>query len=148
MPNIATLLKNEISRVARKEQRGDSLALRKSVSAHRSEIAALKRRVQALEKQLRRLARTGSRAAVAEKTDEDAAPSIRYSAKSLASQRRRLGLSAADCGLLVGTTAQSIYNWESGKVRPRARHLAAIAALRTLGRKDAAAHLAALRSKR
>ena len=148
MPNIATLLKNEISRVARKEQRGDSLALRKSVSAHRSEIAALKRRVQALEKQLRRLARTGSRAAVAEKTDEDAAPSIRYSAKSLASQRRRLALSAADCGLLVGTTAQSIYNWESGKVRPRARHLAAIAALRTLGRKDAAAHLAALRSKR
>jgi len=64
------------------------------------------------------------------------------------SQRRRLGLSAADCGLLVGTTAQSIYNWESGKVRPRARHLAAIAALRTLGRKDAQAHLASRRAGR
>ena len=148
MPNIATLLKNEISRVARKEQRGESVALRKSVSAHRSEIAALKRRVQALEQQLRRLTRAGGRAAVAQEADEAAAPSTRYSAKSLASQRRRLGLSAADCGLLVGTTAQSIYNWESGKVRPRARHLAAIAALRTLGRKDAAAHLAALRSRK
>jgi hypothetical protein len=44
MPNLATLLKNEISRVARKEQRGESLALKKSVSAHRADIAALKRR--------------------------------------------------------------------------------------------------------
>jgi hypothetical protein len=44
----------------------------------------------------------------------------------------------------VGTSAQSIYNWEAGKVRPRARHLAAIAALRQLGRKQAAAHLASL----
>ena len=149
MPNIATLLKNEISRVARKEQRGESLALRKSVSAHRSEIAALKRRVQALEQQLRRLANAGRRrAAAAEDEEEPAARATRFSAKSLASQRRRLGLSAADCGLLVGTTAQSIYNWESGKVRPRARHLAAIAALRTLGRKDAQAHLAARRSGR
>jgi len=44
MPNIATLLKTEISRVARKELRGESQALKKAVSAHRSEIAALKRR--------------------------------------------------------------------------------------------------------
>ena len=149
MPNIATLLKNEISRVARKEQRGESLALRKSVSTHRSEIAALKRRVQALEQQLRRLSRTGERSAAAvQGADNEPAASTRFSAKSLSSQRRRLGLSAADCGLLVGTTAQSIYNWEAGKVRPRVRHLAAIAALRTLGKKDAAAHLATLRSKR
>jgi len=148
MPNIATLLKNEISRVARKEQRGESLALRKSVSSHRSEIAALKRRVQALELQLRHLARADRRSPADEEAEESAAPSTRFSAKSLASQRRRLGLSAAECGLLVGTTAQSIYNWESGKVRPRARHLAAIAALRTLGRKDAKAHLASRRPGR
>ena len=142
MPNIATLLKNEISRVARKEQRGESLALKKALSSHRSEIAALKRRIHALEQALRRLSRAGARAAPAPEADDAPTPSTRFSAKSLASQRRRLGLSAAECGLLVGTSAQSIYNWEAGKVRPRARHLAAIAALRTLGKKDAAAHLA------
>ena len=69
-------------------------------------------------------------------------PKTRFSAKGLLAQRRRLGLSAADCGVLLGTSAQSVYNWEAGKVRPRARHLAAIAALRTLGKKDAAAHVA------
>ena len=58
-----------------------------------------------------------------------------------ASQRRRLGLSAAECGLLIGASAQSIYNWEEGKARPRAQHVAAIFALRTLGRRQANAIL-------
>jgi DNA-binding transcriptional regulator YiaG len=147
MPNIATLLKNEISRVARKEQRGDSLALRKSVSAHRSEIAALKRRLQALEQELRRLSKVQARAAPVEEP-EASAGKTRFSAKGLLAQRRRLGLSAAECGVLLGTSAQSVYNWEAGKVRPRARHLAAIAALRSLGKKDAAAHVAARQASR
>jgi DNA-binding transcriptional regulator YiaG len=147
MPNIATLLKNEISRVARREQRGDSLALRKSVSAHRAEIAALKRRLQALEQELRRLSKAQARAAPVEEPEASGAK-IRFSAKGLLAQRRRLGLSAADCGVLLGTSAQSVYNWEAGKVRPRARHLAAIAALRSLGKKDAAAHVAARQASR
>ncbi len=73
------------------------------------------------------------------------AQKLRFTAKGLASQRRRLGLSALDCGLLVGASGQSIYNWEEGKARPRAKHLSAIAALRTLGKKDAAARLSSLR---
>ena len=142
MPNLATLLKNEISRVARKEQRGESVALKKSVSAHRTEIAALKRRLVALEQQLRRLGKATAKAAPPP-DDEGPARAFRFSAKGLAAQRRRLGLSAAECGLLLGTSAQSVYNWEAGEIRPRASHLAAIAALRTLGKKDAAAHVAA-----
>ena len=55
----------------------------------------------------------------------------------MASQRKRLGLSAAECGLLIGASAQSVYNWEEGKARPRAHHLPAIFALRNLGRRQA-----------
>jgi DNA-binding transcriptional regulator YiaG len=55
----------------------------------------------------------------------------------MASQRRRLGLSAAECGLLIGASAQSVYNWEEGKARPRAQHLPAIFTLRNLGRRQA-----------
>jgi DNA-binding transcriptional regulator YiaG len=72
-------------------------------------------------------------------------PPSRFSAKGLASQRKRLGLSANDCGLLLGVSGQSIYKWEDGTARPRAKHLPALVALRSLGRKAAAAHLAALR---
>ena len=147
MPNIATLLKSEISRVARKEVRGETLALKKALSTHRSEIAALKRRTQALEQQLRRLSRGSARASPA-RDAEAPAEKVRFSAKGLLSQRRRLGLSASDCGQLVGASAQSVYNWEAGKIRPRAKHLAAIAALRKLGRKEAAARLATRQTAR
>jgi DNA-binding XRE family transcriptional regulator len=43
--------------------------------------------------------------------------------ESMAAQRRRFGLSAAECSLLIGASSQSIYNWEEGKARPRAQHL-------------------------
>ena len=142
MPNIAALLKSEISRVARKEVRSETLSLRKAARTYRSEIAALKRRMQELEHHLRRLSKSKGKAPPAE---SEAAPAegLRFSAKGLISQRKRLGLSAAECGLLVGASAQSIYNWEVGKIRPRAKHLAAIASLRTLGKREAAARLAA-----
>ena len=143
MPNIAALLKSEISRVARKEVRGETVALKKTVGAYRSEIAALKRRTQALEQEVRSLSK--SKAKVAPAAEREVSSNLpRFSAKGLASQRRRLGLSAHDCGLLVGASAQSIYNWEEGKARPRAKNLQAIAALRRLGKKQATAHLASL----
>ena len=142
MPNIAALLKSEISRVARKELRSETLSLKKATRTYRSEIAALKRRMQELEHQLRRMNKSTAKASPVE--DESAtAEGLRFSAKGLISQRKRLGLSAAQCGLLVGASAQSIYNWEVGKVRPRAKHLAAIASLRALGKREVAARLAA-----
>ena len=55
MANIASILKAEISRVARKEVRAETLGLKKAVGAYRGEIAALKRRAQALELEVRRL---------------------------------------------------------------------------------------------
>jgi len=142
MPNIASVLKSEISRVARKEVRGETLGLKKAVSARRAEIAALKRRTQALEQELRRLSKVSAKAApVAAK--EVSPQKLRFSPKSLASQRRRLGLSAEDCALLLGASGQSVYNWEAGKARPRAAHLAGIAALRSMGKRESAARLAA-----
>lgn len=141
MPNIASILKAEISRVARKEVRGEVAGLKKAVSAYRVEIAALKRRSQALEQELRRLGKAVPKPAPVEET-ESSMQKIRFSAKGFASQRQRLSLSAHDCGLLIGASGQSVYNWESGKARPQAKHLAAIAALKTMGKKEAAARLA------
>lgn len=144
MPNVATILKAEISRVARKEVRSETLALKKAVAMHRAEIAALKRRARTLEQQLRRLSRGNAK--ISSDSDNEAAPGRRrYSAKGFASQRRRLGLSAHECGVLVGASSQSVYNWEQGKARPQAKHLPAIAAMRAMGKRDAAARLESLR---
>lgn len=146
MPNLAALLKSEIARVARKHVRAEVAGLRKAVTAYRSEIALLKRRAQALEQALRRVARSPGRAAPADEAGGEAArQALRFSAKGLASHRKRLGLSAHDYGLLIGASGQSVYKWESGEARPRSRHLVAIAATRSLGRREASKRLAALR---
>jgi DNA-binding transcriptional regulator YiaG len=144
MANIAFLLKAEITRLARKQVRAETSALKKAAVTYRTEIVALKRRADALEAQLRRLSKGKARAESAQAPAEPE-HKLRFTAKGFASQRRRLGLSAAQCGLLLGTSGQSIYNWEDGKARPRARHLAAIASLRTMGKKEVAAKLAELR---
>jgi DNA-binding transcriptional regulator YiaG len=146
-PNIASILKSEIARVARREVRGESLGLKKSVVAYRAEIAALKRRTQTLERELRGLSKASAKAAPLIAV-EVSSKKFRFSAKSLSSQRRRLALSADDCGLLVGASGQSIYNWEQSKARPHAKHLPAIAALRTMGKREAAARMASLRGAR
>lgn len=143
MPNIASILKSEITRLARKEIRTATSQLQKMSSAHRAEIAALKRRIAELERQVK-LGTNGAsrRAEVSAATDAETTAPGRFSAKSMRSQRKRLGLTAAEMGTVIGASAQSVYNWEEGKVRPRERHLQAIFALRDLGRRDVRAQLA------
>jgi DNA-binding transcriptional regulator YiaG len=137
MSNVASALKQEISRISRKEIRRETAAFKKSSTTHRSEIAALKRRVQELERRLRHVARGVERSAPPAANEDSVTSGTRFSARSMAAQRKRLGLSAAECGLLIGASAQSVYNWEEGKVRPRTQHLPAIFALRNLGRRQA-----------
>jgi len=140
MPNIATVLKSEIARLARKEVRAEIEGLKKSLASHRSEIAALKARVVALEKAQRRAAKAEGPAKAAP-ADDDAASAIRFSAKGLAAQRKRLGLSVEDCARLLGASGMSIYKWEAGKAKPRASFLPAIGELRRMGKKGVAARL-------
>lgn len=73
----------------------------------------------------------------------EASTALRFSAKGLAAQRKRLGLSAADAGRILGVSGASVYNWEDGTTRPRASQLPAIAQLRKMGKREAAARLAA-----
>jgi len=140
MPNIAVALRDEIARLARKELRSSTESLKKAVATYRSEIAALKRRVDLLERQAKRSARVI--ASVKPVQDDAANATHRFSAKGLATHRQRLGLSAADYGALLGVSSLSVYKWESGQARPRAKYLPAIAAVRSMGKREAAARLA------
>ncbi|MBA8883115.1 helix-turn-helix domain-containing protein [Dokdonella fugitiva] len=138
MPNIATFLKAEITRLARKEIRGEIGTLRKTSAAHRRDIAALKREIANLQrqnKQLSKRAAGASQAATAESGEGEVRN--RFSAKGFKSMRARLGLSADQLATLLGASMQSVYNWEHGKTVPRANQVAAIAALRTIGKKEA-----------
>lgn len=134
MTNIAALLKSEISRLSRKEVRKEVQALRKSSAAHRREIAALKRAIASLERRSKQIAKqavSSGKAPIADQTP------TRFVAKGFVSLRRRLDLSAADIARLLGVSMQSVYNWEHKKAMPRKEQVAAIAALRSIGKKEA-----------
>lgn len=140
MSNFASQLKTEISRLAKRESRQESAALKKAASQARADIAALKRRVAALEAIVRRLGKLAP--ATAPAAVADAQSRLRFRAGGFATLRKRLDLSAADMARLLGVSAQSVYHWEAGKSRPRASQLAQIAGLRKLGKKQVQARLA------
>jgi DNA-binding transcriptional regulator YiaG len=143
MPNIAAVLKEEIRRLAKKEVKAYTSTTKQAVSQYRRDIAELKRLVREQRKQLARVA-FGSQNRDSSPSEEDPLEAVRYSSRSVRAQRQRLGLSAADYGRLVGVSGLTIYNWEHDKARPRKAQLAALVAVRGIGKRDAIQRLAAL----
>lgn len=144
MPNIAIALKQEIARVARKESKGELSALKRTVASYRTQIAQLKRRMEALERQLKATKKPVKEAVVPDEQDEEG-PALRFRPEGLKKHRERLGLSAAQAAKILGCSQLSVYKWESGKTRPRAKQLEAIAQLRKLGKRQSEAKLAQIR---
>lgn len=140
MSSLGSVLRSEITRLARKEIRAQIDPLKKAGGVYRREIAELKRQVALLARQ----AKVASKASSKRPQESPEPPAARFVANGLRSLRARLGLSAADFGQLAGASGQSIYNWESGKAVPRKSQLLVLAGLRTLGKREAQARLAGL----
>jgi DNA-binding transcriptional regulator YiaG len=121
--------------------RAEIETLKKASVTHRASIAELRRQVDALKKELRRVA---MRPAMVPDSNDEASASTkrRFSATRLAAHRAKLGLSAAIYGQLVGVSGQTIYHWEQGKARPRTAQLENLASVRNLGAGEIAECLA------
>ena len=144
MANIGTLLKQEISRLSKREIRKELASTKKASVSYRHDIAALKRQVVALERKAAMLAKqTPAAANNAPATPPDRP--VRFVAKGLRTLRARLGLSAAQLAVLLGASEQSVYNWETKKATPRKELLAGIIALRSIGKREAHHRLEVIR---
>lgn len=154
MAKLAAVLNEEIRRLARKEIREQVGKTIKQVAAQRKEIAELKRqqtkmqrRIDFLEKREKQRLQQPAAVRVADRQTaqadgDDSAP--RFSPKWLASHREKLDLSAADYAKLVGCSALSIYKWEKGENTPRAKQRENLAAIRGIGKREAARRLEVL----
>jgi len=107
--NYAAAFKDAVARIARKEIRSSNAVLKRVTAQHRRDIAKLKREIAALKKQ--KSVPTGIIKEASAKDIEGA----RFSARSVRSQRKRLGLSAAAFGQLVGASALTVYHWEAAR---------------------------------
>jgi DNA-binding transcriptional regulator YiaG len=144
MANIGSLLKDEISRLSRREIRKAIAAMQRASASYRRDIAALKRQVAALQKKSASLEKRAGFAAKGQSAESPDRP-VRFVAKGLRSLRSRLGLSAPQLALLLGVSEQSVYNWETRKATPRKEQLAGIVALRGVGKREAHERLAAVK---
>ncbi len=133
MTSFAAAFKDEIRRLARKEVKAQVAPLKSASAAYRKEIAALKRTVQAQERQIRQLQKRGPAAITKEPTGKD----VRFSPAWVAKHREKLEMSAADYGELIGVSMLTVYNWEKGKTRPRQAQLEAWGKIKHLGKREA-----------
>ena len=144
MGNLIHALRNEITRLAKKETKGQTTALRAGSAKYRREIAELKRVTSDLDKRLAYIEKQERKRAKRPPPPELAA-GTRFFPKGLKSHRARLGLSAADYGLLAGVSGKMIYKYERGETKPRRAQVAKLVAVRNLGKRETRRRLALLK---
>ncbi len=136
MPTFASALKQEITRLARKEIKAETVSTRRAVAQFRRDIAELKRLAKSMDRRLAALERSEKKRA-GKPVSTELAEGARFSPRWVRSHREKIGFSQAEYAALVGVSSLTIYNWESGRTRPRKEQLAALVAVRKLGKREA-----------
>ncbi len=141
MPNIMSVLKAEISRLARKEAKQVVASVKKVSANYRGLIASLRKQLDALQKEVAALKKTAP-APAAKALATAQAPEGRFwiSGKGVKTLRKRMGLTQAQFGKLVGVSIPTVVNWEGtqGKVNLRKAAAGKLQGLRGVGKRDVA----------
>ncbi len=139
--NVMSVLKAEISRLAKKEAKKEVSAVKKVNATYRSLIAGLRKRIESLEQGMSGLKKMAPKAekVLAAKTE----PEGRFwiTGKGVKAMRKRVGLTQAKFGQLVGVSGQTVVNWESvdGKIDIRKKAtMARLQQIKGMGKKQVA----------
>jgi DNA-binding transcriptional regulator YiaG len=147
MPNIASVLKEEIQRLARKQVKAGLAPLKRDNVRLKKSVADLKRQVTDLARANSVLQRRGLPAGASEPVEaaSNGAPKLRPTSKSLESLRHRLGLTQVEFAQLLGVSGQAVVYWAArrGRVHMRAKTLAALADVQKIGKREARRRLEA-----
>lgn len=142
--NVMSVLKAEISRLARKEAKQVVAPVQKASANYRSLIAGLRKQLDSLQKEVAMLKRAAPRAdkVLGAKTE----PEGRFwiTGKGVKAMRKKAGLTQEKFGKLVGVSVPTVVNWEKarGKVEIRRKEtMARIQGLKGKGKREVAAML-------
>lgn len=140
MSNILKELKAEISRLARKEIKGELAQVKKINASQRGLIAELRRQVNAMQKDLNGLKKSVPSPHTAILSKKEPQGRFWISGKGVKTLRKRLGITQAQMGRLVGVSNQSVVNWEKkkGKINLRKTTAARLQGVKRMGKRDVA----------
>lgn len=127
-----SVLKAEISRLARKEAKQVVAPVQKASSNYRGLIAGLRKQVASLQREVAMLKRAAPKAekVLASKTE----PEGRFwiTGKGVKAMRKRTGLTQEKFGNLVGVSVPTVVNWEKAKGKIDIRKKATMARLQEI----------------
>lgn len=145
MTNFASSLKQEITRIARKELRNEVTALRNSNAAQKKQISELKKALAAVDPRLRALERAASRASTrgSEQSLVEQPPrnkpgrKVLFSAERLLSARKRFGFTQVQMAELLSVSSLTLWKWESGKSAPNPSRAPSVLETLSIGKREA-----------
>ena len=144
MNTFSNAFRAEVIRMARKELKPELQSMRKAITGHRSEIAALKRDVKALTSQLKSAQRQTKVGMVAAPPNQPkvskraAREDFVFAPEMLAQMRNALGATQLQMAALLAVSPLSYSRWEKGQAQPRTKQLAKIEELVHMGPAKAA----------
>jgi DNA-binding transcriptional regulator YiaG len=114
MSNVEKILKAEIARISKREAKNATQGIGKSNVWLKKTVADLRKRVRILEKENKHLVTAMKKYQMArpEKADTEEGKKAGYSSRGIRALRKKLRLSQADFGKLLGTTPGSVHLWE------------------------------------
>jgi len=135
MAKLESIIKSEITRLAKREVRSTFRPLRKEVWGLRLKLSNLFKNFTILD----RLAKEASKSKSTEPKLEASAEEVKASRLTpgrIAGLRKKLGISQRELGLLAGATTGAVLSWEKGKFKPQGEKKAALVALRKVRKRD------------
>ena len=138
--NVMSVLKAEISRLAKKEAKAVVSPVKKASATYRSLLAGLRKQVDALQREVASLKKAvpAPEKALAAKTE----PEGRFwiTGKGVKAMRKKTGLTQEKFGKLVGVSVPTVVNWEKakGKLNLRKAAAGALQGLRGKGKREVA----------
>jgi DNA-binding transcriptional regulator YiaG len=136
MGKIESTLKEEISRLSRKELRAIVDPLAKEVRQLRRRVVQLEKTVAVLEREAGKWKQAEREALQDLSAPEDEVKAARISADWVVNLRMKLNVSQEELAELLGVSASAVRTWEYGTSKPTGKRKAALVALRKLGRRD------------
>ena len=135
MAKLESIIKSEITRLAKHEVRTVFLPLRREVWGLKLKLSNLIKSFTVLDRFAKEISKAKSTEPKLEASPEEVKAS-RLTPERIAGLRKKLGISQRELGLLVGATTGAVLSWEKGKFKPRGDKKAALVALRKVRKRD------------
>ena len=138
MPNLATLLKEEISKIVRQEVQDQMRDLKKTIREQRDALARLEKQAGPAKAKAATKPAAAKPAAKVRKPagDTDRRKQLRIAPNTIKKHRKRLKLSQAELGQLLNVSTNTVLRWEAGTSKPRSKHLPRLDQLRTISKRE------------